>query len=168
MSLAELAGLAVGPELAADTAVLGLWVPAGLNRVGVGVELAEAWGFAVVGEMIWAKPNLGMGAVPRTSHEVLLIATRGAGALAGAPRGIHSVQTWGQTYGRGKAHSRKPSGALDLAERLSPGPYLELFARQGRLGWDTWGYGVEARHPVPDTGGINRGGSPGQGTNPGG
>jgi hypothetical protein len=31
------------------------------------------------------------------------------------------------------------AGALDLIERLSPGPYLELFARSQRLGWDTWG-----------------------------
>lgn len=39
----------------------------------------------------------------------------------------------------GKQHSRKPEGAQDLIERISPGPYLELFARRQRLGWDTWG-----------------------------
>jgi N6-adenosine-specific RNA methylase IME4 len=37
------------------------------------------------------------------------------------------------------AHSQKPEAFLDLIERVSPGPYLELFARRNRLGWDTWG-----------------------------
>lgn len=32
-----------------------------------------------------------------------------------------------------------PDGSYDLVERVSPGPYLELFARRQRLGWDTWG-----------------------------
>lgn len=37
------------------------------------------------------------------------------------------------------AHSAKPEAFLDLVEQVSPGPYLELFARRQRLGWDTWG-----------------------------
>lgn len=36
-------------------------------------------------------------------------------------------------------HSEKPELFLDLVERMSPGPYLELFARQQRLGWSSWG-----------------------------
>jgi N6-adenosine-specific RNA methylase IME4 len=36
-------------------------------------------------------------------------------------------------------HSQKPELFLDLAERMSYGPYLEMFARRNRLGWDTWG-----------------------------
>jgi N6-adenosine-specific RNA methylase IME4 len=36
-------------------------------------------------------------------------------------------------------HSAKPDAFLDLVEQVSPGPYLELFARRQRLGWDTWG-----------------------------
>lgn len=42
------------------------------------------------------------------------------------------------TWNRG-AHSAKPEAFLDLVETVSPGPYLELFARRQRLGWDTWG-----------------------------
>jgi N6-adenosine-specific RNA methylase IME4 len=37
------------------------------------------------------------------------------------------------------AHSQKPEAFLDLVEQTSPWPYLELFARRQRLGWDTWG-----------------------------
>jgi N6-adenosine-specific RNA methylase IME4 len=37
-------------------------------------------------------------------------------------------------------HSRKPSLFMDLIEQMSPGPYLEMFARPPhRLGWDVWG-----------------------------
>ena len=39
---------------------------------------------------------------------------------------------------RGK-HSAKPEAFMDMVEQVSPGPYLELFARRNRLGWDTWG-----------------------------
>jgi len=55
---------------------------------------------------------------------------------------VPSVQTWNQPRGKmngGKQHSRKPDGFLDLVERNSPGPYLELFARRARFGWDYWG-----------------------------
>jgi N6-adenosine-specific RNA methylase IME4 len=38
-----------------------------------------------------------------------------------------------------KVHSRKPEGFLDRIEQVSPGPYVELFARRSRFGWDTWG-----------------------------
>lgn len=40
-------------------------------------------------------------------------------------------------------HSEKPAAFLDIVERVSPGPYLELFARAPRLGWDSWGKGYE-------------------------
>lgn len=49
--------------------------------------------------------------------------------------------TWWQ-WKRGP-HSAKPPAFLDLVEQVSPGPYVELFARQPRLGWDSWGWGYE-------------------------
>lgn len=45
--------------------------------------------------------------------------------------------TWYQAP-RGR-HSAKPELFRDLIEQMSHGPYLELFARSNRLGWDTWG-----------------------------
>jgi len=38
-----------------------------------------------------------------------------------------------------REHSRKPDGIHERIERLVAGPYLELFARQSRPGWTTWG-----------------------------
>jgi hypothetical protein len=55
---------------------------------------------------------------------------------------VRSVQKWPQVHagnGGGKVHSAKPDAALDLIEQVSPGPYVELFARRARFGWDYWG-----------------------------
>ena len=48
-----------------------------------------------------------------------------------------STTRWFQ-WPRGQ-HSAKPEAFLDMVETVSPGPYLEMFARRNRLGWDTWG-----------------------------
>ena len=40
---------------------------------------------------------------------------------------------------RKREHSRKPDELYPIIEACSPGPYLELFARHGRPGWDAWG-----------------------------
>lgn len=145
MSIEDIAALEV-ERLAAADAHLFLWITPGLNREGVGVAVARAWGFTVVGEIVWEKPNLGMGAMPRNCHEIVLVARRGQPAWRG-PRDIRSVQRWPQIYARGnggKVHSAKPAAFFDLVQRVSPGPYVELFARQPQLGWDHWGHGFES------------------------
>jgi hypothetical protein len=38
-----------------------------------------------------------------------------------------------------REHSRKPDCVRDRIERLVLGPYLELFARETKPGWDCWG-----------------------------
>ena len=51
-----------------------------------------------------------------------------------------------------REHSRKPDGVHERIERLVAGPYLELFARQRRPGWDAWGNETDkfaARPPEP-------------------
>lgn len=143
MTVDDIAALPVS-GLAASDAHLYLWVTPALHREGVGCAVARAWGFEPVDEIIWRKPNFGTGAFPRHGHEPLLICRRGDLPFTG-PRNVHSVQDWRQTYDRngGKGHSRKPPGALDLVEQHSPGPYVELFSRTPRLGWDSWGHGYE-------------------------
>jgi N6-adenosine-specific RNA methylase IME4 len=42
-----------------------------------------------------------------------------------------------------REHSRKPDEAYQRIEALCDGPYLELFARVRREGWDGWGYQSE-------------------------
>lgn len=38
-----------------------------------------------------------------------------------------------------RGHSVKPREAIKLIEARSLGPYLEMFARERRPGWDCWG-----------------------------
>jgi MT-A70 len=38
-----------------------------------------------------------------------------------------------------REHSRKPDEAYARIEALCEGPYLEMFARRRRPGWDSWG-----------------------------
>ena len=138
MTLAEIHALPVA-DLAEEDAHLYLWTTAKLNARGLGIATLEAWGFKWVGEIVWRKSNFGMGAFPRPQHEILIVARRGK--LPFTRRDVGSVLDWKQDYtaNGGKRHSVKPEGALDLIESASPGPYIELFARRQRLGWDTWG-----------------------------
>jgi N6-adenosine-specific RNA methylase IME4 len=138
MTIEEIAALPVTELADPDGCHLFLWVTLELYRLGEGVRVARAWGFEPVDELIWEKPNFGMGSFPRHCHEPMLIARRGELPFTG-PRDVRSVQRWRQPYapaGGGKLHSGKPDGALDLIEEVSPGPYLELFARRARLGWE--------------------------------
>jgi N6-adenosine-specific RNA methylase IME4 len=130
--------------IAESDAHLYLWVPARLNRRGVGLDVVNAWGFEDVAEIVWKKPNFGLGKFPRPQHEILLVCRRGS--LPFQINNVGSVQEWRQTRegnskfgGPGKTHSAKPQGSYDLIEQASPGPYVELFARSHRLGWDVFG-----------------------------
>lgn len=141
LTVDEIAALPVGELADPEGAFLFLWATDEIYREGQAVAVARAWGFEPCGpSLIWAKPNFGMGYFPRPSHEPLLVCRRGAPRWNVVPEacGTPSVQRWNQPRGKrngGKQHSRKPDGALDLIERVSPGPYAELFARRARFGW---------------------------------
>lgn len=153
MTVAEIAALDVASLADPNGCNLFLWATDEVYREGQAVQVARAWGFEPVGPaIVWAKPNYGTGLFPRPGHEPLMVCrTRGKkatwrrdgdGKYLPEVVGTHSVQRWWQVRGNrntGKQHSRKPEGALDLVEAVSPGPYLELFARRTRFGWDTWG-----------------------------
>jgi len=38
-----------------------------------------------------------------------------------------------------REHSRKPDIVYDHIEKMLEGPYVELFARRKRDGWESWG-----------------------------
>lgn len=136
---------------AADDAHLFLWATRKVFREGFACVVARAWGFEPCGEIIWGLNNPGMGSgMLVNDHEPVLVARRGSLPFtADFPVG---VQFWRQPYAMtpsgvpAKIHSAKPEAFLDLVEQVSPGPYLELFARRQRLGWDT--YGDEALNHV--------------------
>jgi N6-adenosine-specific RNA methylase IME4 len=75
---------------------------------------------------------VGMGYWTRANSEVCLLATRGK------PKRQHADVRQGIIEPR-REHSRKPDCVYDRIERLVPGPYIELFARNTRPGWLSWG-----------------------------
>ena len=136
MDVPQLSALPVN-NLAAEDAHLYLWATREMFREGTAAAVARAWGFEPCGEIIWGLRNPGMGGFNGNGHEPILLASRGS---APWPAAIpHSVFFWKQPYLNGKVHSAKPEAFLDYVERWSPGPYLEMFARRARFGWDYFG-----------------------------
>ena len=137
MSVGDIAALPVA-GFAEDDALLFMWATRRLFREGEAARVARAWGFEPFAEIIWGLRNPGLGGAAGNDHEPVLIARRGSIALDETK--ALGVRFWRQPYSSGgKIHSAKPDGFLDLVEAVAPGPYLELFARRQRLGWDTWG-----------------------------
>jgi N6-adenosine-specific RNA methylase IME4 len=95
--------------------------------------VSRAWGFTPSAILTWCKPHGGfIGGTFYSNVEFVVYGRRGAPATLG------SINTRWFTWPRGE-HSAKPEAFQDIVETVSPGPYLELFARRQRLGWDTWG-----------------------------
>ena len=111
---------------------LWLWV---INQhVEWGHAVARAWGFEPQQMLTWCKPGLGTGQFQSNTESILL-------CRKGGPTGNAFGRTGGTwfTWPKPKQHSRKPDEAYALAERVSPGPYLEMFARRDRPGWQVMG-----------------------------
>jgi len=133
----KLAALPVA-DVAANECALFLWATDPL--LPRAFELIEAWGFEFkTVAFYWVKRNkhgadyfTGLGYWTRANPEICLLATRGnprrcakdVRKLVVEPR---------------REHSRKPDCVRERIERLVKGPYLELFARETKPGWDCWG-----------------------------
>jgi len=129
LSLEELIKLPIS-EWAEEDAHLYLWVT---NAFMVeGHELAAAWGFTVKTILTWVKPRLGMGTYFRNNTEHVLFAVKGS--LKTLRKDCRTAFTAKQ--GR---HSEKPAAFYDTVESMSPGPFLDVFARRNRFGWDAFG-----------------------------
>ena len=144
MSLARIKALPVG-SLAARDAHLWLWTTNAL--LPRAYEVAEAWGFTVRSPLTWVKFRLGLGGryQLRNATEQLLFCTRGR-----APLGSRSQPTWFNAPVT--EHSRKPAEQFAIIERVSPGPYLELFARrrpESNQPWAVWGDQVPSDIRIP-------------------
>lgn len=138
MELNEVLELPVA-KLAAARSHLYLWVPNAL--LPEGLKVMEAWGFTYKSNLVWYKirkdggpDGRGVGFYFRNVTEVLLFGVRGS------MRTLQPGRTQVNLFStRKREHSRKPDEVYGLIEACSPGPYLELFARFPRPGWDQWG-----------------------------
>lgn len=139
MTLDHIKALPVA-DLAAEVCHLYLWVPNALLPEGLAVM--HAWGFHYKSNIVWHKvrkdggpDGRGVGFYFRNVTELMLFGVRGKNARTLAPgrRQVNIIKSIK------REHSRKPDEAYDLIEACSRGPFLELFARGGREGWDAWG-----------------------------
>lgn len=139
MKLDEIKQLPVS-SIADDKSHLYLWVPNALLPDGLAVM--EAWGFNYKTNLIWEKvrhdgepDGRGVGFYFRNVTEILLFGIKGDKnrTLDPARSQVNLLRTIK------REHSRKPDEFVELIERCSPGPYLEMFARGDRDGWDMWG-----------------------------
>lgn len=138
MEIKEIVDLPVS-KLAAAQSHLYLWVPNALLKEGLAVM--EAWGFTYKTNMVWLKirkdggpDGRGVGFYFRNVTELILFGVKGSmRTLQPGRTQVNLLAT------RKREHSRKPDELYDLIEACSPGPYLELFARFQRRGWNQWG-----------------------------
>jgi len=138
MELKEILELPVS-KLAAAKSHLYLWVPNALLQEGL--RVMEAWGFTYKSNLVWFKirkdggpDGRGVGFYFRNVTELVLFGVRGSmRTLQPGRTQVNLLAT------RKREHSRKPDELYDIIESCSPGPYLELFARFRRPGWDQWG-----------------------------
>jgi N6-adenosine-specific RNA methylase IME4 len=134
MPLDEIIALPVA-GMAAEAAHLYVWTT---NAFMVEAHaVARAWGFEQKTILTWTKPSIGLGDYYRNSTEHLLFCTRGS-----LPVRRHDVPTHFEAP-RGR-HSEKPARLYEIVESMSPGPYVELFARKPRAGWTCWGNELDA------------------------
>ena len=116
-----------------DNSILFLWVTS--PKLEEGLQVIKAWNFEYKTSMVWVKDKIGMGYYVRGRHELLLIATKGNPSKP-EPRDRHdSVIEAPRTE-----HSKKPRIMYEIIEKMYPdGKYLELFARNIRDKWKSWG-----------------------------
>lgn len=138
LSLEELKTLPLGDLLARD-AMVALWVID--SHLWIAHDLCRHWGlkFSTVG-FYWAKTtkhghwHMGTGKLTRANPEQCWLLRRGKGL----PVRTHDVRRL--IVSPVREHSRKPELARIGLERLfGQVSRVELFARERKLGWASWG-----------------------------
>jgi N6-adenosine-specific RNA methylase IME4 len=118
------------PDLAADGCHLYLWTTH--KKLPAALKIAEAWGFKYQCLMTWVK-NVGF--TPFSwmySTEHVLFCRKGKlDLLKMGVRLDFSAPV--------REHSRKPDVFYETVAEVSPGPILEMFSREDRAGFVTWG-----------------------------
>lgn len=140
MTVDEICALPVA-RLAAKDAWLFLWTTNAY--LFDSQRVITAWGFGYRQMLVWHKtgnPSPFGGSVAPNHAEFLVVAAKGSPAVQQRLAG--SVIAANKRSGGG-AHSQKPPAVFDAIEVCATGPYVELFSRAPRLGWDSWGHGYE-------------------------
>jgi N6-adenosine-specific RNA methylase IME4 len=130
MSLAEIKDMDIP---AADESVLYLWTTA--PHAESAFDVINAWGFDYISQFVWDKQRYGIGHWVRGEHELLYIARKGDVSPPDVEERRGSIIR--EQSGK---HSSKPAKVREYIEQAHPdADKLELFSRDGRVGWTMWG-----------------------------
>ena len=117
------------PQLATDDAMVLLWIPPSMLREGL--DVLDAWGLRQVGYVAWEKHSPRPGTYVLSRVELCLLAVRGRPLVLSPQSNLISASR--------RQHSRKPDEFYTLVEKSFGGRRLDMFARESRPGWTTWG-----------------------------
>ena len=103
-------------------------------------EVIESWGFKYkTVAFTWVKTNKksagyfkGLGYWTRANPEMCLLATKGKPKRIS--NGVDQL-----VISKLREHSKKPDEVYERIEKLLEGPYIELFARNKKDNWSSWG-----------------------------
>lgn len=130
ISIAELKNMGI-ERLANDNCVMFMWATNPLLKEAI--ELMNFWGFEYKTNLVWVKTKHTAGFYVYGQHELLLIGVKGSMLPTGEK--FKSVIS-----GDNNKHSQKPENVYKTIEKMYPGTkYIELFARNKRDGWVSWG-----------------------------
>ena len=128
----EVEGVSIQEKIA-DDSILFLW--ATNPQLKAALEVIESWGFDYKTNMVWVKDKWGTGYYFRGQHELLLLAIKGD-----IPPPIEEVRKSSILQSPVHEHSKKPDEVYEYIEVMYPNRrYLELFARNQRENWTSWG-----------------------------
>lgn len=143
MSTSDIAAIPVS-RWANEDCVLALWGT--WPKLPDAVEVMNTWGFEYVTGLPWIKTlpksgdiYTGIGFWWQSCSELLLIGRKGKPKVGKLPILALLNTEQRQFYAPRTRHSAKPLGIHEWIEKKISGPYLELFARNKREGWTTWG-----------------------------
>lgn len=119
-------------ELADEQCHIYMWVTN--NFLESGLAIMKHWGFQYLTNVVWVKNSFGTGQYFRGQHEILLFGRKGKALPYKHVKNISSV-----LYASKGKHSQKPKEFYHIIEKISYPPYIELFARNKKDGWDIWG-----------------------------
>lgn len=136
MTLETIAALPVTSLVAAEGTHLYLWTTP--RFLPAAFDLLIRWEFRYVFPMVWHKPggfqpfNL-----PQNNAEFVLF-----GKLGSLP--FLTTKDFFICFSAPRqAHSQKPAEFYDLVKRVSPGPRLDMFSREVRDGFESWGNEID-------------------------
>lgn len=131
MDLEEIKNLKL-PKLSNDSLLL-MWATA--PKLSEALSVIEAWGFVYRTHCIWDKEKIGMGYWFRGQHELLLLAVKGNFNCPLPENRLSSIYKE-----KREGHSIKPIFFYEWIERaFGDKKRIELFSRNDRNGWTSWG-----------------------------